>query len=83
MMSGVVYSECFTPMEKAGALFLCMVTRSGVCEPGPGLCVLSERTGVGKLEKEGEGRKGRVLRFEEGRAQIGAKRRHESSVTVT
>lgn len=40
-MSGVVYSEWRTPIEYAGSRFLCTVTRSGQCAPGPGVCILS------------------------------------------
>ena len=41
MMSGHMYSECFTPIVKAGGLFFVMLLRSGLCAPGPGFLVLS------------------------------------------
>lgn len=39
--SGVTNSECLMPIEKAGGRGLCTMTFSGLCEPGPGLQVLS------------------------------------------
>ena len=42
-MSGHRYSECLTPIVKAGGFLFVILCRSGLCAPGPGFLVLSGR----------------------------------------